>query len=266
MASPRGAAVYSLWTGHPAPGADDGVVVDPIHGGYYPWAHRPGSEATHHTAVRHAAGGGHSSASRASSALPGVCKDLLSGSTAGTLVAAPSAVIAATPVDCSAAQTATPQQLAQQAWQGMQLPLPDVRTAPPRGAAGLVGLPEWVWVPRTQWRPQAKHASAGGVWAQVTATPKQMIIDPGSNLPATRCHGPGTAYDPVKPASAQRTDCSITYARSSASEPGAVYPVRVTVVWAGTWHGSGGTGGALPNIARSTTFRLPVAEAQGLYG
>jgi hypothetical protein len=82
---------------------------------------------------------------------------------------------------------------------------------------------------------------------------------------AMSCAGPGTAYDPGRPASAQRTDCSYTYRQSSKSQPQGVYRVTVTVVWGGTWVGSDGAGGGLPDISRSTTFPLPVAEGQGLY-
>lgn len=161
--------------------------------------------------------------------------------------------------------TVTPAELAQQAWNALRLPLPGVHTAPPRGAAGLVGLPEWVWVPASQWRPLTKRASAGGVWAEVTATPRQMIVTPGAGLGAVMCAGPGTAYDRQRSASSQQTDCSYTYARSSAGQPGAVYRVTVRVVWGGVWVGSGGAGGTLPDISRSTTFGLRVAEAQSLY-
>ncbi|GAA4617242.1 hypothetical protein GCM10023195_76880 [Actinoallomurus liliacearum] len=176
--------------------------------------------------------------------------------------------IAGRPMVCGnePASAVTPQELAQSAWKGLNLPIPAVRTAPPHGSEGLVGLPEWVWVPRGQWRSLSQKASAGAVWAEVTATPKQMVIEPGPGLPTVTCPGPGTVYDPVKPASGQHTDCSFTYRRSSAAEPGAVYRVKVTVVWGGSWVGSGGAGGALPDISRSTTFGLKVAEAQGLYG
>jgi hypothetical protein len=163
------------------------------------------------------------------------------------------------------APAVTPAQLAQQAWNELKLPLPQVGTAPPRGSAGLVGLPEWVWVPASQWRPLTKRADAGGVWAQVTATPKQVIVAPGAGLSPVTCAGPGTAYAPGRPASSQHTDCSYTYARSSAGQPGAVYRVTVRVVWGGVWVGSGGAGGTLPDISRSTTFGLRVAEAQSLY-
>jgi predicted CxxxxCH...CXXCH cytochrome family protein len=160
----------------------------------------------------------------------------------------------------------TPQQLAQQAWSALRLPLPDVRTAPPRASAGLVGLPEWAWVPRGEWAPISERAVAGAVWAEVTATPQRMSIKPGAGLAVVECSGPGTAYDPGRPASVQRTDCSYTYRHSSAAQPGAAYRVTVTVVWGGTWAGSDGSGGTLPDISRSTTFSLRVAEGQGLYG
>jgi hypothetical protein len=158
-----------------------------------------------------------------------------------------------------------PAGLAQRAWKDLRLPLPRVHTAPPRGSRGLVGLAEWVWIPRSQWRSLTKHASAGGAWVQVTATPTRLIVAPGSGLPPVSCAGPGTAYDPSRSASSQHADCSYTYARSSADQPGAAYQVTVQVVWGGTWVGSGGAGGVLPDISRSSSFGLRVAEAQSLY-
>ena len=183
-------------------------------------------------------------------------------------VAAPLAFIAGKPVVCGADATPTvsPQVLARQAWGDLHLPLPDVRTAPPRGSAALVGLPEWIWVPHRYWAPVTRRASAGAAWAEVMAIPKRMSIDPGGGMQSVGCSGPGTAYDPRRTASAQRTDCSYTYSRSSASQPGTAYRVTVTVVWDGSWAGSGGVGGTLPDISRSTTFSLRVGEGQGLYG
>ncbi|MFV2179946.1 hypothetical protein ACFHW2_42880 [Actinomadura sp. LOL_016] len=127
-----------------------------------------------------------------------------------------------------------------------------------------MGVPEWFWV--TNWRSLSGRASAGGVWVEVTAVPQRMTIEPGEGRQAVRCPGPGVAYDRSKPVAAQRTDCSYTYLRSSAQERGGAYRVRVTVLWGGTWRGSDGSGGALPPLSRSTTFRLRVAEAQALYG
>ena len=246
-------------------GTAEGVLADPGHGegdrgvrtgvnAYHPFARSPGASG----ATSASAGGGDGRPAgdtgdgcivRGAMVMCEKCAD-----PAGTGV-------------CDAHQPSiTPDVLAHQAWDSLRLPLPDVRTAPPRRSRGLVGLPEWVWVPHAQWRSLSRRASAGGVWAEVTAAPKHLIIYPGAGLPPVRCSGPGVAFDPVKPASVQHTDCSYTYRRSSATQPGGVYRVKVTVVWGGRWVGSGGAGGGLPDISRSTTFGLRVAEAQGLYG
>ncbi len=157
----------------------------------------------------------------------------------------------------------SPAQLAMTNWAQMPVPAPRVHTAPPRRSAGLVGLPEWFWV--TNWRSITSRATARDVWVEVSARPQSMTIDPGNGSPV-RCPGPGIAYDKSRPASTQHTDCSYTFQQSSAHQPGGAYRVRVSVLWGGTWRGSDGSGGALPPLTRSTSFRLRVAEAQGLYG
>lgn len=157
----------------------------------------------------------------------------------------------------------SPAELAATEWKKLPIPSPVVRTAPPRRADGLVGLPEWFWV--TNWRPRTGRAVAGGVWVQVTASPQSMTIDPGSGEPVSRCAGPGAAYDSSRAAASQRTDCSYTFTRSSLHQPDHAYRVRVMVTWGGAWVGSDGSGGALPPLGRSTTFPVRVAEAQGLY-
>jgi hypothetical protein len=160
----------------------------------------------------------------------------------------------------------TPQQLLAWAQNQLTLPLPGVRTAPPRGNDGLVGLPEWFWIDPAQWHPQTARVAVGGVWAQVTATPQNIQIQPGTGAAGTglTCHGPGTPYNPKVPASGQHSNCTYTYAQSSDGLPGNAYPASVTVTWTATWQGSGGAGGALPPLGRTTAFPLPVAEAQAI--
>ena len=157
----------------------------------------------------------------------------------------------------------SPAELALARWTRMPIPAPEVRTAPPRRSAGLVGLPQWFWV--ANWRPISGRATARDVWVEVTARPQSMTVDPGDGH-RIRCSGPGRAYDRSRPAASQRTDCSYTFRRSSAGEPGGAYRVRVTVAWGGSWRGSDGSGGVLPPLTRATNFRVRVAEAQGLYG
>lgn len=241
--------------GHGKPGGGAVGWADPY--GYHVGAGRPGS----HPAAETGGIGGQDSGNNSDG--PTYCRE----AAAAVRIVDPLAVLPGTAVTCSRGQPAiTPQDLAQQVWGAIRLPLPDVRTAPPRASAGLVGLAEWVWVPRGQWVPMSKRASAGTVWAEVNANPQRMTIAPGSGQPSMTCAGPGTAYDPHRPAAAQHTDCSYTYHQASAAQPGAAYRVTVTVMWGGSWTGSGGVGGTLPDISRSVTFSLRVGEAQGLYG
>jgi hypothetical protein len=160
----------------------------------------------------------------------------------------------------------TPQQLLAWAQDELILPLPGIATAPPRGSQGLVGLPEWFWVNPAQWHPQTARVAAGGVWAQVTATPQALQIQPGDGAPGTgvTCRGPGTPYNPGLPAAAQHSNCTYTYSQSSDGLPGNAYQVRVTMTWQATWQGSGGAGGALPELGRTAGLTLPVAEAQAI--
>jgi hypothetical protein len=162
-----------------------------------------------------------------------------------------------------AAGGVSPAQLASEAWERLPIPAPAVSTAPPRESAGLVGLPHWFWV--TNGRPLSDRAQTGGVWVEVTASPQSLSIDPGDGQGPLRCPGMGTVYDSSRPATSQRSTCAHTYARSSADQRNGTYRVRVTVVWGGTWTGSGGTGGTLPTLSRSTSFPLRITEAQSLY-
>lgn len=173
-----------------------------------------------------------------------------------------SAIPATDPGGTPPAPTVSPAQLAAQAWQRLRLPVPQVSTAPPRSSYGLVGLTEWFWV--TNWTSRSNRVQAGGVWATVTAQPTGLTINPGTGQPSINCPGHGTAYDRTRPADAQRSNCSYTYVSSSAGLPRSAYQVTATVTWSGTWVGSGGTGGALPALARSASFPLRIVEGQAV--
>ena len=244
-----GSATPALAASHPPGGNGVRSGAD----GYTPWANMPGSGGTRESGTR-----------------PPVAKkastSCYSDGMGGCLMPRCGDPLATGICNAPAGPGVTPAQLARQAQDSLFLPVPDVRTAPPRGRSAVTWLPEWVWVPPSRWHPLSKRASAGAVWARATATPRQLIIEPGAGLSAISCGGPGTAYDPSRSAQGQRTNCSYTYRQSSFGQPGGAYRVRVTVVWGGTWVGSGGAGGVLPNISRSTTFALRVIEGQGLYG
>ncbi|MEV4106001.1 hypothetical protein AB0J42_37715 [Nonomuraea sp. NPDC049649] len=152
----------------------------------------------------------------------------------------------------------TPEQLARRAYARIPIRSPKVLTAPPRGKEGLVGLPHWFYLAKGEWAAKSKRMRAGLVWAEATATPQRMTVNPGDGQTIT-CDGPGTRYDPTTPADQQRSTCSYRYSRPSSSNR-----VTVSVTWGGTWRGSGGTSGTLPPITRSVTFPVRVVEAQAL--
>jgi hypothetical protein len=159
----------------------------------------------------------------------------------------------------------TPQQLMVRALGELQVPSLGPQTAPPAGRDGLVGLPEWFWIPAPAWHPVSVTVSAGPVWARVTATPAGLSFDPGSGISPVSCAGPGTPYNPASPAEAQQTDCSYTYAQSSAGLAGNVYQASVTVTWQVTWRGSGGAGGVLATaLSVPLGFSIPVAQGEAL--
>jgi hypothetical protein len=189
-----------------------------------------------------------------------VCSSIINPGMPGGLVLVP---VGST----TAAPGVTPQELLQWALAELNVPAPQVHTAPPRGRDGLVGLPEWFWVPRGQLRPITVTVSVGPVFASVRAVPGQLTFSPGGGLPSVTCPGSGTPYNPKLPASAQHSACTYTYQQSSARQPGAVYDASVSVTWTATWTGSGGAGGPVnPPLVMHTDIELPVAEGQALVG
>lgn len=161
----------------------------------------------------------------------------------------------------SAAPIAEPvEQLARRAMNRMPLPLPAPKFNPSRpssaGPATLVAIPTWFWT--EGWEPVRQRTQAGGMWAEVVATPVEATWDPGDGSPVVRCVGPGKAWKPGTAESA----CEHTYVRSSAGQPANVYTARVSVTWRVTWRGAGGRAGSLPLMQRQMTFPIAVAERQ----
>jgi len=167
--------------------------------------------------------------------------------------------------NATATPAATPQQLLVSALGELQVPYLGPDTAPPRGHDGLVGLPEWFWVPAGNWHARSVTVSAGAVWATVTAAPVGLTFEPGGGISPVACAGPGTAYNRREPASAQHTDCAYTYLVPSTGQPGDAYQASVTVTWRVSWIGSGGAGGILDRaLAVPVDFTVPVAQGEAL--
>jgi len=168
--------------------------------------------------------------------------------------------------DATGAPAVTPADLAQIAIGDLIIPELRAKTAPPLHHDGLVGLPEWFWIPGLDWgAAKSPVITAGPVWAQATAVPTKIIFNPGGGLAGVTCQGPGTAYQPDVPLSAQHTDCSYTYDQPSTGQPGNAYAASVTVLWNVSWVGSGGAGGTVATgRAVSTPITVPVAAGEAL--
>jgi hypothetical protein len=163
------------------------------------------------------------------------------------------------------APAVSPVQLLQVAIGDLRVPRLTAMTAPPRGKRGLVGLPEWFWVPPGEWQPVSITVQAGPVWATAVAAPAQVTFAPGAGLAAVSCPGPGTAYDPALPAARQRTRCSYTYLEPSAGQPANSYQAALAVSWRISWTGSGGSGGVITNdYSTDTALRVRIAQGEAL--
>jgi hypothetical protein len=138
-------------------------------------------------------------------------------------------------------------------------------TAPPRGKDGLVGLPEWYWVPRGQWHPVSITVHAGPVWATASAVPTSLSFVPGGGLGSVTCHGPGTPFTRSKAAAQEHTNCSYTYAEASKGQPGNAFQAGLFVTWTVSWTGSGGAGGVITDsYTTGSAFPVRVAQAEAL--
>jgi hypothetical protein len=138
-------------------------------------------------------------------------------------------------------------------------------TAPPRGSDGLVGLPEWFWVPRGQWRPVSVTVRAGPIWAIATASPTTLSYVPGGGLGSVSCPGPGTTFSRSLPAAEQHTRCACTYPRPSTGQPGNAFRAGMFVRWTVSWTGSGGAGGLITNdYTTGAAFAVRIAQAEAL--
>jgi len=154
---------------------------------------------------------------------------------------------------------AVEKRLAQDATNRLPLPLPQAKFNPARpssaGPATLVAIPTWFWVDR--WQPITQRTQAGGVWAQVVATPVEATWFTGDGSAPLRC-----SANEAWSADAQPTSCEHVYARSSAGQTRNAYTARVVVTWQVRWAGSGGRSGTLPLMQRESMFPIAVAERQ----
>ena len=115
------------------------------------------------------------------------------------------------------------------------------------------------------WREVSVSASAGPVWATVTATPSVLTFDPGdpAGEGSVSCAGMAATapYVPETPG-----ECSYTFtnASSTSDHDGYHFLTTMSIEWTITWTSSGGGAGSFDPYTTSATAELAVAEVKGL--
>lgn len=142
----------------------------------------------------------------------------------------------------------------------MQLAPPMINTAPAAGQVGLVNMPVWLWVDKTEntWGPIVRSASVPGLSVTATAQVKAVNWSMGDGS-TVRCDGPGTPYDESMGVKVSPT-CGHRYTKTSHKLPNCKYPVTATAQWDITWRSTLGDTGQIAMTEQAAT-QLRIGEA-----
>jgi hypothetical protein len=153
-----------------------------------------------------------------------------------------------------------PVTLAYQAIAAMQLAPPLVKSAPGAGQVGLVNMPVWLWVDKTEntWGPIVRSASVPGLSVTARAQVKAVNWSMGDGN-TIRCEGAGTPYDKSMGVK-DSPDCGHRYKKTSRALPNCTYPVTATAQWDITWQSTLGDTGQISMTQQATT-QLRIGEA-----
>ncbi|TDW23809.1 hypothetical protein EV650_2668 [Kribbella kalugense] len=153
-----------------------------------------------------------------------------------------------------------PMTLVYQAVGMMQLAPPLIKTAPAAGQIGLVNMPVWLWVTKSEntWGPIVRSASVPGLTVTVTAQVKAVNWGLGDGN-TIRCEGPGTPYTKAMGVK-DSPDCGHRYKKTSHDLPDCKYPVTATAQWDITWRSTLGDVGQISMTQQAAT-QLRIGEA-----
>lgn len=154
-------------------------------------------------------------------------------------------------------QRASPLELAYDALATIRLGRPVIEMAPDPDGIGLVGLPVWLWTPRTEenWGPNTASAGQAGIRVTISAEVSRIDWDMGDGTTIT-CTTPGTPY--TESYGAQPSpDCGYAgYRRPSRNQPGGEYTVTATTHWRVPWSGGGASGVITQERESTATIRI----------
>ncbi|WP_427895496.1 hypothetical protein ACQHIV_17250 [Kribbella sp. GL6] len=153
-----------------------------------------------------------------------------------------------------------PLTLVHEAIADMHLAPPVIRTAPNTNQIGLVNMPVWMWVTKSEntWGPIVRRASVPGLSVTATAEVKAINWSMGDGK-TVRCEGPGTPYSKAMGTKASPT-CGHRYVTTSRKLPHCKYPVTAVAQWDITWKSTLGDPGQIGMTQQATT-QLRIGEA-----
>jgi hypothetical protein len=142
----------------------------------------------------------------------------------------------------------------------MRLGAPLIKTAPAADQIGLVNMPVWLWVTKTEntWGPIVRSSTVPGLGVTVTAQVKAINWSMGDGK-TVRCEGPGTPYDKAMGVKASPT-CGHRYVKTSRKLTNCKYPVIATAQWDIAWQSTLGDSGQISMTQQATT-QLRIGEA-----
>jgi hypothetical protein len=153
-----------------------------------------------------------------------------------------------------------PATLAYRAIAEMRLAPPLIQSAPAPGQVGLVNMPVWLWVNKTEntWGPIVKSASVPGLSVTATAQVKAVnwTLGDGNRL---RCEGPGTPYT-TSMGIKDSPDCGHRYNKTSSKLANCKYPVTASAQWQIDWQSTLGDTGQISMTQQAATG-LRIGEA-----
>lgn len=149
------------------------------------------------------------------------------------------------------------------------IPAPWGNFAPP-AHRGVVKLGTWIWVNPLMWIPIRATAwvptPAGPIAVTTTATPKELIFDPGDGALGTgevTCRGPGIPWVEAFGDSLP-SPCMYTYQHASSRAENGMFRATVSIEWEVTWVSSLGARGSLGTVTLDADHNMVVREIQGL--
>ncbi|MFD4634287.1 hypothetical protein ACFVYR_17940 [Streptomyces sp. NPDC058284] len=167
------------------------------------------------------------------------------------------------------ANAPTPKVLASYAYDRIKVPDTKVEMKPT--GRSTVNLPTWVWLDKGKFEPVKVRAElpGTGLWAETTAKPVSLHLDPGTSdaetFPADgECavDDDGSIGTPYKKGSAKEDPpCGIKYLRATGGDP---FRMKASITWEITWKGNGGAGGDLPDGTFEGTQDVDVQEIQSI--